>query len=41
VAFIAKLAIVPPVELMVNPEAAVLIILLSEDDVRVKAGGSR
>ena len=41
VEFIAKLAIVPPVELMVNPEAAVLTVLLSKDDVRVNAGGSK
>jgi hypothetical protein len=38
---IAKLAISPPVELIVKPVATVLTVLLSEDDERVKAGAAR
>ena len=38
VALIAKLAIIPPVELIVNPVAAVFTVLVSEDDESVKAG---
>ena len=41
VALIAKLAIAPPVELIVKPVAAVFTVLVSEDDERVKAGGAR
>jgi hypothetical protein len=41
VALIAKLAIAPPVELMVKPVAAVLTVLVSEEDERVKAGAER
>ena len=37
---IEKLAIVPPVELIVNPVAAVLTIRVSEDDESVKAGAA-
>ena len=40
VALIAKLAIAPPVELMVNPVAAVLTVLVSDDDESVKAGAA-
>ena len=38
---IAKLAIAPPVELIVKPVATVLTVLLSDDDERVKAGAAR
>jgi len=38
VALIAKLAMAPPVEEIVKPVAAVLTVLVSADDVRVKAG---
>ena len=38
VALIVKLAIAPPVELMVKPVAAVLTVRVSVDDVSVKAG---
>jgi hypothetical protein len=38
---IAKLAIAPPVEEIVKPVATVLTVLVSADDVRVKAGGAR
>ena len=38
VALIAKLAIAPPVELILNPVAAVLTVLVSDDDESVKAG---
>ena len=37
---IAKLAIAPPVELMLNPVAAVLTVLVSDDDESVKAGAA-
>ena len=40
VALMAKLAMAPPVELIVNPVAAVLTVLVSEDDERVKAGAA-
>jgi hypothetical protein len=40
VALIVKLAIAPPVELMVNPVAAVLTVLVSDDDESVKAGAA-
>ena len=38
---IAKLVISPPVELIVNPVATVFTVLLSDDDVRSKAGAAR
>jgi hypothetical protein len=38
VALIAKLAIAPPVELMVKPVAAVFTVRVSVADERVKAG---
>jgi len=38
---IAKLAIAPPVEEIVKPVATVLTVLVSADDVRVKAGVAR
>ena len=38
VAFIAKLVIASPVELVVNPVATVLTILVSDEDERVKTG---
>ena len=41
VALIAKLAIAPPVELAVNPVAAVFTVRDSDDDVNVNAGGSK
>ena len=40
VALMAKLAIAPPVELIVNPVAAVLTVLVSEEEERVKAGAA-
>jgi len=40
VALIAKLAMVPPVELIVNPVAAVLTVRVSEELERVKAGAA-
>ena len=40
VALIAKLAIAPPVELMVKPVAAVLTVRVSVDDERVNAGAA-
>ena len=40
VALIAKLAIAPPVDEMVNPVAAVLTVLVSEADESVKAGAA-
>lgn len=40
VALIAKLEITPPVELMVNPVAAVLTVRVSEEDESVKAGSA-
>jgi hypothetical protein len=40
IALIAKLAIAPPVELMVKPVADVLTVLVSAADVRVKAGAA-
>jgi hypothetical protein len=40
VALISKLVIAPPVELIVNPEAAVLTVLVSDEEERVKAGGA-
>ena len=40
VALILKLAIAPPVELIVKPVAAVLTVLLSEDAERVNAGAA-
>jgi len=38
VALMAKLAMAPPVELIVNPVAAVLTVRVSDDDESVKAG---
>ena len=38
VALIPKLAMAPPVELMVNPVATVLTVLVSDEEERVKAG---
>jgi hypothetical protein len=38
VALIAKLAIAPPVELIVKPLATVLTVLVSDEEERVKAG---
>jgi hypothetical protein len=38
---IAKLAILPPVEFTVKPVATVLTVLLSDAEVRVKAGAAR
>ena len=40
VALMAKLAMAPPVELMVNPVAAVLTVLVSDEEERVKAGAA-
>ena len=40
VALMAKLAMAPPVELIVNPVAAVLTVLVSDDAERVKAGAA-
>jgi hypothetical protein len=40
VALILKLAIAPPVELIVKPVAVVLTVLLSEDAERVNAGAA-
>jgi hypothetical protein len=40
VALIAKLAMAPPVELIVNPVAAVLTVRVSEEEERVKAGAA-
>ena len=40
VALIAKLAMAPPVERIVNPTAAVFTVLLSIDEERVKAGAA-
>jgi hypothetical protein len=40
VALIPKLATVPPVEEIVNPVAAVLTVLVSEEEERVKAGAA-
>ena len=40
VALMAKLAMAPPVELIVNPVAAVLTVLVSDDDESVKAGAA-
>ena len=39
-ASIAKLVIAPPVELIVNPVAALLTVLVSDEEERVKAGGA-
>ena len=39
-ALIAKLAIAPPVELMVKPVAAVFTVRVSVADERVKAGAA-
>mgnify|MGYP001014732839 FL=1 len=36
----AKLAMAPPVELIVNPVAAVLTVRVSDDDESVKAGAA-
>jgi hypothetical protein len=36
-----KLAMVPPVDVMVKPVAAVLTVLVSDDEERVKAGAAR
>ena len=36
----AKLAMAPPVELIVNPVAAVLTVLVSDNDESVKAGAA-
>ena len=41
VALIAKLAIKPPVDEMVEPVAAVLTVLVSDEEERVKAGAAR
>jgi hypothetical protein len=41
IALIAKLAMVPPVELIVKPVAAVLTVLVSDVEERVKAGAAR
>ena len=41
VALIAKLAMVPPVELMVNPVATMFAVRVSEEEERVKAGAAR
>ena len=41
VASIPKLAIAPPVELIVNPVAAVFASRVSEEAERVKAGAAR
>jgi hypothetical protein len=41
VALIAKLAIKPPVDEMVKPVAAVLTVLVSDEEERVKAGAAR
>jgi hypothetical protein len=41
VALMAKLAMVPPVELMVKPVAAVLTVLVSDEEESVKAGATR
>jgi uncharacterized protein (DUF2336 family) len=38
---IAKLAITPPVELILKPVATVFTVLLSDVDERVKAGAAR
>lgn len=40
VALMAKLAMAPPVELIVNPVAAVLTVRVSEEEERVKAGAA-
>ena len=40
VALIPKLAMAPPVELMVNPVATVLTVLVSDEEERVKAGAA-
>jgi hypothetical protein len=40
VALIAKLAIAPPVELMVKPVGPVFTVRVSEEDERVKAGAA-
>jgi hypothetical protein len=40
VSLIAKLVIAPPVELIVNPVAAVLTVTVSDDAERVKAGAT-
>jgi hypothetical protein len=40
VALIAKLAIAPPVELIVNPVAAVLTVFVSALALKVKAGAA-
>jgi hypothetical protein len=41
VALIAKLAMVPPVELMVKPVATMFAVRVSDEDERVKAGAAR
>jgi hypothetical protein len=41
VALIAKLAIAPPVELMVNPVAAMFTVFVSAMEERVKAGAAK
>jgi len=38
VAFIAKLVIAGPVEITKNPVAAVLVVLVSDEEERVKTG---
>ena len=40
VALMAKLAMAPPVELIVNPVAAVLTVRVSEEEESVKAGAA-
>jgi hypothetical protein len=41
VELMAKLAMAPPVEVMVKPVAAVLTVLVSDEEERVKAGAAR
>jgi hypothetical protein len=41
VALIAKLAMAPPVELIVNPVAAMFTVFVSATEVRVKAGAAK
>jgi hypothetical protein len=41
VALMAKLAMAPPVEEIVNPVAAVLTVLLSDELERLKSGAAR
>jgi hypothetical protein len=41
VALIAKLAMVPPVEMIVKPVATIFAVRVSDEDERVKAGAAR